>query len=119
MANSSDLTPAVGTGQVLDRHDPFWPRICLAQLRETLALAPDITDARLKAVAQMAACQVASDLARRRWLARVQGDGPADRQRFVPALRRCYLRRIESAIRRALHSGRVTEVAGVSTVREA
>lgn len=119
MANSSDLTPAVDTGAVLDRHDPFWPRVCLAQLRETLALAPDITDAHLKAVAYMAACQVASDLARRRWLARAQGKNPAGGQGLVPALRRCYLRRIESAIRRALHSGRVTEVACGGTAQEA
>jgi hypothetical protein len=119
MVNSSGLTPAVGTGSVLDRHDPFWPRICLAQLRGALALAPDVTDAHLKAIAQMAACQVASDLARRRWLARAQGNGPAGEQRLVPALRRCYLRRIESAIRRALHRGRVIEVACGGPVQEA
>ena len=119
MANSSDLTPVVDTGSVLDRHDPFWPRICLAQLRKNLALAPGITDARLKAVAQVAACQVASNLARRRWLARARGDCQASEQGLVPALRRCYLRRIESAIRRAMLSGRVIDVACVDPVREA
>jgi hypothetical protein len=37
----------------------------------------------------------------------------------MPALRRCYLRRIESATRRALHSGRVIEVACGGPVQEA
>lgn len=119
MANSSDLPPVVDTGSVLDRHDPFWPRIRLAQLRETLALAPGITDTHLKAVAQVAACRVASDLARRRWLARAQGDCQAGEQRLVAALQRCYLRRIETSIRRAMHSVRVMDVACVDPVREA
>ncbi|CAG8865562.1 hypothetical protein PS627_01480 [Pseudomonas fluorescens] len=119
MARNSDLEHAVDSGAILDRDDPFWPRIGLAQLRETLALAPGITDAHLRAVAQMAARQVASDLAQRRWLARAQGGCPRDRIGLVSALRRCYLRRIESGVRRALHRGVVVEVDSAGGAQEA
>lgn len=85
-----------------DSHDPFWPRIDLGRLRERLHLQSSISETALQVAARCAAIDAAREFAR--WRAVLRGRGykrleDVARHGHGRALRVCYLRFIEAAVR--------------------
>ncbi|MGS7250762.1 head completion/stabilization protein [Pseudomonas anuradhapurensis] len=90
-----------------DSHDPFWPRIDLGRLRERLLLQPSVSETALAVAARCAVIDAAREFAhwravlRRRGYKRLEDVARHDHGR---ALRVCYLRFIEAAVRYNLGS---------------
>ncbi|WP_410480791.1 head completion/stabilization protein [Pseudomonas plecoglossicida] len=84
-----------------DSHDPFWPRVDLAQLRERLNLQPIVSEAALEVAARCAAIAAAREFARWRAVLRERGykrlEDVAGHD-HGRALRVCYLRFVEAAV---------------------
>lgn len=90
-----------------DTHDPFWPRVDLARLRERLNLQRPVSEAALEVAARCAAIDAAREFAlwravlRERGYKRLEDVAGHDQGR---ALRVCYIRFVEVAIMYSLGS---------------
>ncbi|MGY4526583.1 head completion/stabilization protein [Pseudomonas sp. TE21394] len=85
-----------------DNHDPFWPRIALGRLRERLHLHSSVSETALEVAARCAAIDAAREFARWRAVLRRRGYKRLEdvaRHDHGRALRVCYLRFIEAAVR--------------------
>ncbi|MGE7993521.1 head completion/stabilization protein [Pseudomonas sp. NPDC089554] len=94
-------------------HDPFWPRIDLALLRERLALPEEISETQLALAAQSAVAIAMSEFANWRRALRSRGYqrlSDVSGHAHGLALSVCFLRMVEAGTRRALVS-HVREVA--------
>jgi hypothetical protein len=99
-----------------DCHDPFWPRLDLATLRERLNLPQPVSEAALEVAARCAAIDAAREFARWRAVLRERGykrlEDVAGHDQGR-ALRVCYLRFVEAAV---LHS--LGAAAGLPAARQ-
>lgn len=90
-----------------DCHDPFWPRVDLATLRERLNLQRPVSEAALEVAARCAAIDAAREFARWRAVLRERGykrlEDVAGHDQGR-ALRVCYIRFVEAAVMHKLGS---------------
>lgn len=90
-----------------DDHDPFWPRVDLATLRKRLNLQWPVSEAALEVAARCAAIDAAREFARWRSVLRERGykrlEDVAGHDQGR-ALRVCYIRFVEAAVRYTLGS---------------
>ncbi|MFB4394506.1 MULTISPECIES: head completion/stabilization protein [unclassified Pseudomonas] len=86
-------------------HDPFWPSVDLALLRERLALRADISETQLQLAAQSAVATAMSEFANWRRALRLRGYqrlSDVSGHAHGLALSICFLRMVEAGTRRAL-----------------
>jgi hypothetical protein len=104
---ATHLEPAAVGPRFPDCHDPFWPRLELAALRERLQLRPDTSQAHFEVAAQCAAIDAAREFAR--WRAALRERGykrleDVSGHDHGRALLVCYTRFVEASILRDLRA---------------
>ncbi|HDS1819237.1 TPA: head completion/stabilization protein [Pseudomonas putida] len=100
-----DFEPAVIKSRFPDCHDPFWPRLDLAVLRERLHLRREISEAQLEVAARCAAIDAAREFARWRAALRERGYKRLEEvsgHDHGRALLVCYTRFVEGAVLRSV-----------------
>ena len=104
---ATHLEPTAIRPRFPDCHDPFWPRLELAALRERLQLQPGTSQAHFEVAAQCAAIDAAREFAR--WRAALRERGykrleDVSGHDHGRALLVCYTRFVEASILRSLRS---------------
>ena len=88
-------------------HDPFWPSISLTELRDQLALPPEVSEARLEVAAHAAVSKAAAAFAQWRYRLRdrgIQRLQDLNRHAAGRRLTHCYLRCVTLEARNLLRS---------------